>query len=297
MSNHKKKILFIINPFSGVGRQKIAENAIAAHLNHDKFDTEIRYTEYAHHATEIARNAVGEGFDVVVAVGGDGSINDVVAGLVHSDVTLGIIPCGSGNGLARHLQIPLDVPKAIEVINNFNCQKVDTINLNDRVYASIAGIGFDALVARLFKNRKIRGLKAYTSIVINQYPTYKTRNYKLTIDGEEIEREALFVSFANSNQFGYNTKVAPTAELNDGLIDVCVVNKIPFFHIPLTAPLLYTQNFEKSQHVEIFKAKEIKVHNNDYRWVNLDGEAVRLGKELEFRINPLSLNIITKKHL
>ena len=294
MNNSKKKILFIINPISGVGKQKIAENAIEDHLEYSKFDTEIRYTEYAHHATEIAKDAVAEKFDIVVAVGGDGSINDVVAGLVNSNVILGIIPCGSGNGLARHLQLPLDVPKAIEVINRCNVQEIDTISLNERVYASIAGIGFDALVARLFKNRKIRGLKAYSSIVLNQYPTYKTRNYRLTIDGEEIEREALFVSFANSNQFGYNTQIAPTAELNDGLIDVCVVSKIPFIHLPLTAPLIYTRNFEKSQYVEIFKAKEIKVHNNDYRWVNLDGEAVRLGKELHFKINPLSLHIITK---
>ncbi len=279
----KRNILFIVNPVSGIGKQKKIETILENTIDHSLLDYTVRYTERIHHGTELAREAVQQGcFDAIVAVGGDGSVNDVVSGMVGSDLALGIIPCGSGNGLARNLKIPLTPTHAVEVINRYKIAEIDTIYLNDRVVTSIAGIGFDARVARRMKQAKARGLQAYAKIILTDYPTYKEHTFRLNIDGNEIERKAWFISFANSNQFGYNTAVAPMAKLDDGLIDVCIVDRIPLLHLPLTAPLLYLNHFELSQHVEYFKAREVTVYNNEERWVNIDGEGERIGTELHF---------------
>ena len=279
----KRNILFIVNPVSGIGKQKKIETILENTIDHSLLDYTVRYTERIHHGTELAREAVQQGcFDAIVAVGGDGSVNDVVSGMVGSDLALGIIPCGSGNGLARNLKIPLTPTHAVEVINRYKIAEIDTIYLNDRVVTSIAGIGFDARVARRMKQANARGLQAYAKIILTDYPTYKEHTFRLNIDGNEIERKAWFISFANSNQFGYNTAVAPMAKLDDGLIDVCIVDRIPLLHLPLTAPLLYLNHFELSQHVEYFKAREVTVYNNEERWVNIDGEGERIGTELHF---------------
>ncbi len=290
----KKKLLVIINPISGVGKQKKIESVLESHLDHSRYDYDIRYTEYAHHAIVIVSEACTQDYDAIIAVGGDGSVNDAVSGMVkaNSNKILGVIPCGSGNGLARHLKIPLIPEKAMHIINTFHVEKIDTILINNRTCVSIAGIGFDALVARKFKFSKTRGLQAYTEIVLGEYPFYKPATYRLNIDGEEIERKALFISFANSNQFGYNTIIAPSAELSDGLIDVCIVGAIPLIHLPLTAQLLYTKHFDLSQHVEIIKAKNVTVYNNEYQWVNMDGEAIRMDEKLHLSTRRKSLKII-----
>ena len=295
----KRHLLFIVNPISGIGKQKKIEELLDRHIDKSLIDYTVRYTERIHHGRELAKEAVAEGcFDAIVAVGGDGSVNDIVSGLQDSEFkienspALGIIPCGSGNGLARNLKIPLTPTNAIEVLNHFKVEEIDTIYLNDRVVASIAGIGFDARVARRMKLAKVRGLQAYAKIVLTDYPTYKEHTFRLNIDGNEIERKAWFISFANSNQFGYNTAIAPLAKLDDGLIDVCIVDRIPLLHLPLTAPLLYLNHFELSQHVEFFKAHEVTVYNNDERWVNIDGEGERIGRELHFRNVRKSLKVL-----
>lgn len=289
----KRNLLFIVNPISGIGRQKKIETLLESNIDHSLLDYTVRYTERIHHGTELAKDAVEQGcFDAIVAVGGDGSVNDVVSGMVGSNIVLGIIPCGSGNGLARNLKIPLTPAHAIEILNHYKVAEIDTIYLNDRVIASIAGIGFDARVARRMKQTKVRGLQAYAKIILTDYPTYKEHTYRLNIDGNEIERKAWFISFANSNQFGYNTAIAPLAQLDDGLIDVCIVDRIPLLHLPMTAPLLYLNHFELSQHVEYFKAHEVTVYNNDEKWVNIDGEGERIGTELHFRNVRKSLKVL-----
>ena len=317
------RILFIVNPISGIGKQKKIEQLIDANLDHELFEHTVVYTEHAHHGIELAQQAAESGaFDALVAVGGDGSVNDVVSGTRASSpamLPLGIIPCGSGNGLARNLGIPLSPEHAIKIINNFKVSDIDTIEVSSskwfdrlainqdsssnsqfsilnsqfsRIIASIAGIGFDARVARRMKLAKVRGLQAYAKIILSDYPTYKEHTYRLNIDGQEIERKAWFISFANSNQFGYNTAVAPRAKLDDGLIDVCIVDRIPLHHLALTAPLLYLNHFELSQHVEMFKAREVTVYNNEEEWVNIDGEGEHIGKFLHFRNIPKSLKIL-----
>ncbi|MDR1006644.1 MAG: YegS/Rv2252/BmrU family lipid kinase [Bacteroidales bacterium] len=289
----KERILFIINPISGIGKQKRAEAAINRYLDKTLFDFEIIYTQYAHHATAICEHIVSEkSFQTVAIVGGDGSINDCVKGLVGSNVRLAIIPAGSGNGLARTLKIPLTLRGAIAIINERKAVCIDTVALNDKIYASIAGIGFDALVAKEFSATKIRGFIPYFQIVATHYPLYKPKKYSIKIDKVPHNLTALFICFANSTQFGYNTLVAPSASLTDGQINVICVKKIPIPFLPIVASFLFTKHFEQSTYVKSFQAKEILISNNGKIGINLDGEYFEEENDIRISIKPRSLHVL-----
>ena len=293
----KKKTVIVVNPISGVGKQKKIETLLKENLNQDLFDYTVRYTEHIHHGTEIAREAVEQGYDCVVAVGGDGSVNDVAQGLKDSGVTMGIIPCGSGNGLARGLKIPLRPASAIRMLNDMHEQTIDSIVINDKyISVNAAGVGFDAYIARLMKAAKTRGFAAYTNLILREYGPYKCNTYRLTFDdGRTIERKAWFIAIANGSQFGYNLSVAPKARLNDGLLDVTILDKVPIDHLPITAPLAFTRLLDHSQHAEMFRSKELHVEGNLHKWVNIDGEGENLGKELHFVVHPDSVKIYAHK--
>lgn len=289
----KKKIVFIINPISG-GKKKVdIPKAILAEIDYDKFDVDIRFTERIGHAQEISKQCVEDGFDIIVAVGGDGTINEVASEMIGSDCILGIIPRGSGNGLARHLGISRSVNKALGLINSAHTFKIDTASINGKTFISIAGVGFDAKVAELFANSKKRGFLSYFKIIAEKYATYRPKKYSITLDsGKTMTTKALFISIANSNQFGYNTTIAPNAKLNDGKLDICIVKKPFLVEIPLIINLLLLRAIHLSPHVEIIPASKIIIVQSKNRKVNIDGEAIELGKELNIKVNPLSLDII-----
>lgn len=292
----KTKAVIVVNPISGVGKQKKIESLLKENLNQDLFDYTVRYTERIHHGTEIAREAVDQGYDCVVAVGGDGSVNDVAQGLKDSGVTMGIIPCGSGNGLARSLKIPLTPAAAIRLLNQQNEQFIDSIVINDKyISVNAAGVGFDAYIARLMKAAKTRGFAAYTNLILREYASYKSNPYRITVDGRTLERSAWFIAIANGRQFGYNLSVAPKANLSDGLIDISIIDKIPLDHILITAPMAFMNLLDHSQHAEMFRAKELYIEGNVHKWVNIDGEGENLGKELHFVNHPNSVKIYARK--
>lgn len=292
----KTKTVVVVNPISGVGKQKKIETLLKENLNQDLFDYTVRYTEHIHHGTEIAREAVDQGYDCVVAVGGDGSVNDVAQGLKDSGVTMGIIPCGSGNGLARSLKIPLSPASAIKLLNQRNEHFIDSIVINDKyISVNAAGVGFDAYIARLMKAAKTRGFAAYTNLILREYASYQSNSYHLTVDGRTLERSAWFIAVANGRQFGYNLSVAPKANLSDGLIDISIIDKIPLDHILITAPMAFMNLLDHSQHAEMFRAKELVIEGNVHKWVNIDGEGENLGKELHFVNHPGSVKIFARK--
>ncbi len=287
-----KKILFIVNPISGTQKQKRIEKWIEEGLDKSKFMSSIIHTTHAGHATDLSKKAVEDGVDIIVAIGGDGTVNEVGQTLIGSSTALGIIPTGSGNGLARHLKIPFNFTKAINVINKGNVRKIDTATVNDKVFLSVAGIGYDAFVARKFSKAARRGFISYFRIITAEYPKYTSKKYELEIDGKKITRRAMLVTFANSNQFGSNASIDPMARIDDGYIDVCIVRRIPLLLIPFYVPLLFTKSFHKTHYIEIIKAKEVRIVRKKGKTIHFDGDPFKMSKTLDMKINPLSLNII-----
>lgn len=289
---NKSRILFIVNPVSGIRKRKGIEHLLFERIDRDRFDYRVVYTEGPGHATELSRRAAEEGIHFVVAVGGDGTVNETAAGIVGTETAMGIIPAGSGNGLSRHLRIPMKVNHAIDVINQAKTIKIDTATLNDQLFVNVAGVGFDAFVAKKFAKSGKRGFTTYFKVTANAYRDYKPHKYTLTIDGNVIKRRALLVSFANSSQFGNNTSIDPNAMVDDGFIDVCIVGKIPFWKTGFLAPLLFIKKFDQTRYVEIIRAKEVQLIRKKGKSIHLDGDPKKMGKELTMKINPLSLRVI-----
>jgi diacylglycerol kinase (ATP) len=292
IASNMKKILFIINPISGTGRNKTVEKIIGETLDQSQFSGRIVYTEFPGQATELCRTAVSEGFDVVAAVGGDGTVNEVGQALVGTDTALAIIPTGSGNGLARHLKIPRDPVKSVRLINAYHVRRIDTASINDKVFLSIAGIGYDAFVAKKFAKASRRGFFSYFRIVSGEYPGYRPKKYTLEVDGKTIKRRALLIAFANSSQFGNNTSIYSKAAIDDGYVDLCILRRIPLFLMPFYVPLLFTKMFHKTHYIEIIRAKSATVIRKKGKTAHFDGDPVTMGKKLEMKVNPLSLKII-----
>lgn len=292
----KTNILFIINPISG-GRDKLKiPGIIDNNIDRTKFNANFRFTEYVGHATEIAEEAVTKGYDVLVAVGGDGTINEIGAVVMKHHKILGIIPFGSGNGLARFLRIPMGAAKAVQVINNLNVQKIDTALFNNKSYFNIAGMGFDAHLSAVFAGNKRRGLSGYFKLGLKEMLNYQPKEYNITIDGLLYIRKAFVVSIANSSQYGNNAHVSPHASVTDGLLDVCVIKAFPLYKIPLLAYYMFSSHTDRTDLVEIIKGREITISREQDAAIHIDGEPLIMGKELKISIVPLSLNIITPKY-
>ncbi len=288
----QKKILFVINPISGVGRQKTVEKAIDLYLDKNQFQYEIFYTERAKHAIEIGKNVAGK-YDIVVAVGGDGSVNELSQGLIGSETVLAIIPTGSGNGLARFLKIPLNIPKAISVINQCNIKKIDTLRINDRNFVNVAGVGFDGLISHRFAEHNKRGFWGYFEIVVKELFHYKPKRYNVIIDGVKQKKQRSFlISLANSAQFGLNAYVSPNSKIDDGLVEVCFFKKFPPIITPYYAFKMFNKTVHKSRKSTIISGKEIEISHKKQIFAHIDGEAVDFGNKINVSMNHLSLNVI-----
>lgn len=290
----KKKILFIVNPVSGVNQKRKSQlaDAIPGVFDSQHYSVSIGYTSYPGHAIEMSEAAVANKTDVVVAVGGDGSVNEIARVLTGTPVALGIIPFGSGNGLAHFLKIPFTLKGALALIEADRRVKVDTVTLNDEFFVSVAGVGFDALVARKFAAEPRRGFWAYLKVGVREYFSYRPKKYHIVADGVEIIARALFITFANSDQFGYKTTISPSADICDGKVDICIVQKIPLWRIPQLAWMVYTRRVDRSRYVQIVKASEAIITRKKGKYLNLDGEPVKFAKEMHLKVNPGSLNII-----
>ncbi|MBK3517819.1 diacylglycerol/lipid kinase family protein [Carboxylicivirga marina] len=287
----KNRVLFLINPISGIGKQKTVEQAVESEIAHDRIEVEIAYTEYAGHARELAQKAIDK-FDVVVAVGGDGTVNEVGSALINTTTALAIIPTGSGNGLARYLDIPLKVNRAIQVINHMEIKKIDTLKVNDQVSLNVTGIGFDAHISHKFAKQKNRGPAGYVKLIALEYAKYKASVYRISIDGKTFELPAFMITFANSSQWGNNIHIAPQAKIDDGLIDVCIIKEFPFYDGPSLLISILDQSVDQRRYDVVTKAKDIIIESDNTLLGHLDGEPVELGKKAEIRIHPLSLRVI-----
>lgn len=276
-------MLFIVNPISGKGRKA----RIIAHLKENGL--KVVCTEYAGHAEALAREASER---VIVAIGGDGTVNEVARGIVGTEKVLGIIPCGSGDGLALHLGISRHYKQAIKTILNGNVQKIDSGLINNRPFFSVCGTGFDAIVSERFAKSGKRGLKNYIEIGLKTWKEYAPEKYKVDIDGDTFEIEASLLTIGNSSQWGNNARIAPLADISDGVLDMTAVDRFSALEMPALAVQLMTGSLDKNGHVHCYRGRHIKISRPVEGPVHADGDWFSAGTELEVRILPHSLNVL-----
>jgi len=288
----KINILFIINPISG-GRGKLRiPDFIDQYLDKEKFSPNFVFSEYVGHAGELADEAATKNFDVIVAAGGDGTINEVASKVLKHKKILGILPLGSGNGLARFLRISKNLRYALSLINNFRVDEIDTAEFNNKCFFNLAGMGFDAHLSAVFSKDKKRGLSGYVKLGFKEVFNYKPQTYLLNIDGVEYTRKAFAISIANSSQYGNDVYIAPNASVKDGLLDVCIIKPFPIIKLPLLGYIMLRGKAETSDMIEIIKGKNIKITREKAGAVHVDGEPLQMGIEINAVVNPLSLKVI-----
>jgi diacylglycerol kinase (ATP) len=293
----KQKIWFLMNPKSGTltERKKTALMQAIQEIIKQKKDiwVELKLTEYAGHATILTQKAVEEGVHIVVAIGGDGTVNEVAQALINQSTALGIIPIGSGNGLARHLKIPLKTHKAVERIFSSNIITIDACYLNQKPFFCTSGVGFDAYVAHQFAKQSKRGLKTYIKTTLTSYKTFRPESYQLIIDGKMIEQEAFAITFANASQYGNNAYIVPHALIDDGWMDVCILKPFPLLAAPSIGIRLFNMTLPNSKYVEIYRAKKIQLMGKSPLTLHFDGEPLTVeSSTLHINIQPSALRVV-----
>jgi diacylglycerol kinase (ATP) len=288
----KEKILFIVNPISGSKSKAGIPVLIDRYLDKKKYDHQIVFTDYGGQGSEIAALALVNGVNIVVAVGGDGTVNEIGKVLLGSKVSLAIIPAGSGNGLARHLKIPMDTVKAIKAINQGIKMCIDAGRVNDRYFFCTAGVGFDALIGNLFARKAHRGLKGYIGSTIKEFFAYTPETYKITNNGDQLEKKAFLVTFANASQYGNNAYIAPNAAIDDHMLDICIMKNFPVLAGPLIGFRIFAGNIHHSRYVEFLRTKQIVLERESPGVMHLDGEPVQMGKQLIVTSIPSCLHVI-----
>lgn len=295
----KKRIMFIINPISGVYKKKNVPEKIARYIDYVQYDYTIRFTQYAGHASLIAQQAVEEGYDICVAVGGDGSINEVAQSLVGTNTALGVIPYGSGNGFATHLKIPpRDVQGALNVLNTGKTVRLDLGKSNLRYFVSNAGFGIDSSVARRFHHHKIRGLLSYAWAIIKEILMYfQPFHATVEIDDVVIERDFFLFTAFNANQYGYDYAVYPFTSMKDGVLDVIVLNRFPLWKLFWIVGCLMMKRADLIKEAESYRAKRIKIYGNKKMVYQFDGDSVIHHEDVEIEIVPACINVVVPQNL
>ena len=295
----KKKVMFVINPISGVYKKKNVPEKVARYIDYVQYDYTIRFTHYAGHASLIAQQAVEEGYDVCVAVGGDGSINEIAQSLVGTNTALAVIPYGSGNGFGRHLKIPpRDVKGAINVLNTGKLVKIDIAKSNVRYFISNAGFGIDSSVARRFKHHNTRGLSSYAWAMVKELLFYfQPFHAKMEIDDITVEGEFFLFTAFNANQYGYDYAVFPSTSLKDGILDVIVMTQFPLKKLPYIVICLMMKRPDLISEASSYRAKKITIHGNKKMVYQFDGDAFVYHDNVTMEVVPQAINVIVPQEL
>lgn len=268
----RRHILAIINPVSGIGSKDKIPRLIETVVDNDRNDVSIVMSEYAGHAREIAAQAVTDGIDVVVAIGGDGTVNEVGSSLVGTDTALAIVPCGSGNGLARHLRISMNASRALQVLNNGVVGQFDYCTVNGKPFFCTCGMGFDAEVSYKFSNEGTRGFITYVKTALTEYLKYKPQQYTIDIDGQQMQERAFVIACCNAAQYGNNAYIAPRATMQDGLIDVTVMHPFNIVNTPLIGARLFLRKLGHDHHVSIYRGKRVVIERDHDDIIHVDGD-------------------------
>lgn len=282
------KIRFIINPISGNGKQKGIEEIIKNNL---KIDYDIAYTNKIGDATELSQKAITDKIDIVIVVGGDGTVNECAKALINSETSLGVIPCGSGNGFAYHFGINRNIEKAVKELSNSSISTIDSCTVNKLPFVNVSGIGFDAHVANLFNSFNKRGFGNYLKILVKEL-SYKPKKYKIKYDNNKKEVKAYLIAFANSSQYGNDFKISPYASTSDGLIDFVIIKNFPKWKIPFFLLQVSLGKVHLSKNVEIIQARKMQIESEN-GLIHLDGETKILDSPIIIKIHPKTLKVFT----
>jgi YegS/Rv2252/BmrU family lipid kinase len=288
----RKGILVIINPISGTRVRANIPKLTRSILDTDRFEIEIVTTEYAGHATLLAKQAIANKQSYVLAVGGDGTINEVAKALIHSPIALGIIPLGSGNGLARHLNIPLEIRKALDVINQEKVENIDYCVANNQLFFTTCGVGFDARVSYKFSKGSSRGGINYLRSMMIEYLSYRPESYEILIDGESRKEKAFLITCANASQYGNNAFIAPQADLKDGKMDVAILKPFTPFDVANIIIQLFTKQIDRNSKIEIVETDKITILRENPGEVHLDGEPMMMDSIIRLHTVQAGLKVL-----
>lgn len=288
-----KRALLIINPISGSGKKKNLDKRVTNRLEQVGYKVDVAWTQKAGDATNLARQAAEKGYNAVIAAGGDGTVNETAMALCNTGVTLGIIPCGSGNGLARHLNIPIDVRESLEIIADGRSEICDNGEVNGHKFFCTFGMGFDAAVGHKFAKSKQRGLATYIRTTFNEYRTYVPEEYIITANGQVLTERAFVVAVCNASQYGNNAYIAPHASINDGLLDVTIIHYGNLLTTALVGIDLMAGTIENNMLINTFRAESLRIERRSAGAVHLDGEPMELPAIVDIHCNKHSLSIFT----
>lgn len=288
----KKHLLAVINPISGTAKKEYIPEILDRILDKDKFSLTIRFTQRQGHATELTKEAIQEGFYGVVAIGGDGTINEVASALCGSNTALGIIPCGSGNGLARHLGVPVNIEKAIRILNVDNVESLDYCTVNDHPFFCTCGVGFDAHVSDKFAHSGKRGPLTYVQNTLIEYLKYRPQKYHLEIGDEVVTEEAFLIACGNASQYGNNAFITPRASMHDGLIDVTVIHPFTPLDTAILGLLLFTKHIDQDININTYRTPELIIHRDKPGVMHIDGDPVMMEADLHIKCHKGGIKIL-----
>ena len=292
MEEKRRHILAIINPVSGIGSKDKIPRLIDTVVDQDRNDVSIVMSEYAGHAREIASMAVNENIDIVVAIGGDGTVNEVGSALCGTDTALAIVPSGSGNGLARHLRISMNASRALQVLNNGVVGKFDYCTVNGKPFFCACGMGFDAKVSYKFSNEGTRGFITYIKTALAEYIKYKPQEYLIDIDGTKMQEKAFVIACCNAAQYGNNAYIAPRATMQDGLIDVTVMHPFRLVESPLIGARLFLRQLGHDHNVSIYRGKRVVIERRHDDIIHIDGDPITMPARVVIENVSRGINIL-----
>ncbi len=293
MSQEKKQILALINPISGTANKDYLPETIRQIVDSSLFDLSIRFTQRPNHAYQLAKEAAGNGYYGVIAVGGDGTVNETASALCDTDTALGIVPNGSGNGLARHLDIPMDINEALEIINSRNIGQYDYCTANDHPFFCTCGVGFDAQVSAKFAKSGKRGPLSYVKSAVSEYLKYRPQSYRITSPEGTIAEKAFIIACGNASQYGNNAYIAPNADMQDGLIDVTVILPITPLDTAMLGILLFSRHIDQDTNIISFRTPSLTIERDKSGIMHLDGETMMMPEKIEIRCHHLGLKVFT----
>ena len=293
MSDAKKRLLFIINPFAGFRSKDRIPKLIDQLIPKGQYNSDIKHTEYSGHASVLAAEGVSQQYDAIIAVGGDGTLNEVASSMTNTGVPLGIVPGGSGNGLSMHLGIGRSAKRALRKIALMNVKSMDTVKMNDRFYLNMAGVGLDGLVAYKTKLSSRRGFGPYLKGAIMESVKYKNQKYTVEINGKKYDGKFLSVNIANGSMFGYNFTIAANADTSDGLLDALMIHDARKINYLGNAWRFWAGRIHKSKIASHKMSTTIKLTTYEDSYMHIDGEGYPCPPgTFEFKIDQNSLEVI-----